>query len=105
MFLLSRLHTFDLKDIESHSKAQQIHRAKAQIVIISHHFLDRLRHEMNVRKKTSPINRILRTKRVIAILLSVTPEEVTEGFQEREFDFQHLINSFTDWGLLCLHDF
>jgi hypothetical protein len=34
-----------------------------------------------VRKKVSPINRVLRSKRVIAILLSVSQEDVTEGYQ------------------------
>ncbi|CAG7816922.1 unnamed protein product [Allacma fusca] len=72
------LQVYDLRDLDNHAVAAEVHRAKVQIVIISNHFLEKLRHEASSRKKLSPVNRALRSKRVIAILTGTSAAEISE---------------------------
>jgi len=61
--------------------ATEVHRAKVQIVLISHHFLERLKHEAAVKTRLSPINRVLRSKRVIAVLVHTTIDAIKNGYE------------------------
>ncbi|XP_021955287.2 uncharacterized protein LOC110851714 isoform X2 [Folsomia candida] len=77
-----KLQSYDMKDLEHSKVAADVHRSKVQIVIISHHFLQRLKIEESSRVRVSPVNRVFRSKRVIAILAGgVNHQEISDGYQ------------------------
>lgn len=45
------------------------------------------RHEASIRKKLSPVNRVLRSKRVIAVLVSLSNEDIAECYQSGKVTF------------------
>ncbi|CAG7830833.1 unnamed protein product [Allacma fusca] len=73
------LQFYDLRDLDHHAVAAEVHRAKVQIIIISNHFLDKIRHEASGRKKISPINRALLSKRVIAVLTGIHATDIAQA--------------------------
>ncbi|CAL8106388.1 unnamed protein product [Orchesella dallaii] len=75
------LKSYDLKDLDHPTDRVVVHNAKVQIVIISHHFLQRLKDEASKRPRLSPINRVFRSKTVIAVLMAVTEKEVLDGYE------------------------
>jgi len=81
VFLFFRLQSYDLKELDRTTVATSVHRAKVQIVIISHLFLQRLKQEACTRVRISPVNRVFRSKRVIAVLYGVGIKEISEGFE------------------------
>lgn len=70
-----------MKDLEHPNVAAEVHRTKVQIVIISHLFLQRLKLEASTRVRLSPVNRVFRSKRVIAVLVGVNEQEINEGYE------------------------
>lgn len=95
-FCFFRLQSYDLKDLEHSRVAADVHQSKVQIVIISHHFLQKLKLEASTRLRGSTVNRVFRSKRVIALLVGgVTINEITEGYNTSKptstffFPFHH----------------
>lgn len=70
-----------MKDLDHPTDRVVVHSAKVQIVIISHHFLQRLKDEASRRPRLSPINRVFRSKNVIAVLLAVSAQDVLESYE------------------------
>lgn len=81
-----RLKSYDLKDLDHPTDNVVVHCAKVQIVIISHHFLQRLKDESSRRPRLSPINRVFRSKSVIAVLLAVSADEVLDSYESGKIE-------------------